>query len=143
MTNTMTRLVRDVMTDNPICLTPDATLCEAAERMAESDIGDVLIVDDDGLRGILTDRDIVIRGLARHLDPEESTVEEILSDEVITIEPGDTIERAITLMRENALRRLPVCDGDEPIGMVSIGDLAQTRDPRSALADISSARPSR
>lgn len=143
MTSIGTNTVREMMTDNPICLDPHTTLCEAAEMMAERDIGDILVVDDGGLLGILTDRDIVIRALARHLDPEQTTVSEILSGNMITLTPDDSIEHAIELMRDHALRRLPVCSGGEAIGIISIGDLAQIRDPHSALADISTAEPTR
>lgn len=141
MAGTMTNTVRDVMSGDPVCLDPHTTLCEAAERMAERDIGDILIIDDAGLQGIVTDRDMVIRALARHLDPETTTISEIVSGNIVTIEPDDSIDRAVELMRRHAVRRLPVCSAGEPIGIVSIGDLAQTRDPRSALADISTAAP--
>jgi CBS domain-containing protein len=139
----VTNTVRDVMTGDPVCLDTDATLTEAAECMADRDIGDVLILDGDTLVGIVTDRDIVVRALARHLDPEQSTVSQILSGDVISVTPDDSIDHAVELMRERAIRRLPVCMGSEPIGVVSIGDLAETRDPSSALADISTAQPNR
>jgi CBS domain-containing protein len=131
------------MTGDPVCLDARATLCEAAERMAERDIGDILVLDGDDLIGIVTDRDIVVRALARHLNPEQATVSEILSGDIVTIAPDDTIDRAVELMRERAVRRLPVCSGGEPIGVLSIGDLAGARDPNSALADISTAQPNR
>lgn len=139
----MPNTVREVMTGDPVCLDTHATLCEAAEQMAERDIGDVLVLDGDNLVGIVTDRDIVVRALARHLDPEEATVSEILSGDIVSITADDSIDHAIELMRERALRRLPVCDGNEPIGVLSIGDLAEARDPSSALADISTAQPNR
>jgi CBS domain-containing protein len=139
----MANIVRDVMSGDPVCLDPGTSLCEAAERMAERDIGNVLVVDDGGLRGIVTDRDIVVRALAQHRDPEQTTIGEILSGDVVTVEVGDSIEYAVDLMRERALRRLPVCADGEPIGIISIGDLAETRDPASALADISTAPANR
>ena len=139
----MANTVRDVMSGDPVCLAPQTTLTEAAERMAERDIGDVLIVDDSGLCGIVTDRDIVVRALARHLDPEQATIGEICSGELVTVEVDDSIEQAVDLMRQRALRRLPVVSGGEPVGVVSIGDLAESRDPTSALADISTAMPNR
>lgn len=139
----MVNTVREIMTGDPVCLDPGASLCEAAERMAERNVGDVLVVSGGGLRGIVTDRDIVIRALARHLDPEQITIGDIISGDVATVEPDDSIEYAIDLMRERAVRRLPVCMGDEPIGVLSIGDLAESRDPSSALADISTAPPNR
>jgi CBS domain-containing protein len=139
----MTNTVRDVMSGDPVCLDPGTTLNEAAERMAERDIGAVLVVGDGNLRGIVTDRDIVVRALARHLDPERTPVDEILSGDVVTVELDDSIEQAVELMRERAIRRLPVTSGGEPVGILSLGDLAEQRDPTSALADISTAQPNR
>ena len=139
----MPNTVRELMTADPVCLDSQATISEAAQEMADRDIGDILVLDGDDLVGIVTDRDIVVRALARHLDPEQSTLSEILSGDMVTIAPDDSLDRAVQLMRTRALRRLPVCAGNEPIGMLSIGDLAEARDPNSALADISSARANR
>jgi CBS domain-containing protein len=110
--------------------------------MRGNDIGDVVVLKEKRLFGILTDRDIVVRALAAKSDPETTPVSEICSRELTTIEPTASVEEAVRFMREKAIRRLPVVDktGDV-IGIVSIGDLAVERDPRSALADISAAPP--
>ena len=134
--------VQDVMTPNPCAISPEASVMDAAEIMRECNIGDVIVLEGDWLFGILTDRDIVVRALAEGLEPETTPVGEICSRELTTIEPTATVKHAVQLMREKALRRLPVVDDSgHVIGIVSIGDVAVERDRRSALADISAAPP--
>ena len=135
----MAKTIRDVMTPDPVCLTETATVAEAARQMSDSDIGDVLIKDSRGLRGMVTDRDIVVRAIAAGRDPNTTTVSEILTADPICASPDDDVNTAVDLMRRHALRRLPVCEGDRLMGIVSIGDLAIEQDSRSALADISAA----
>ncbi|GAA2520040.1 CBS domain-containing protein [Pilimelia columellifera] len=134
--------VRDVMTTDPICLTPEASLAEAAQRMRDSDIGDVLVVEGNQLRGIVTDRDIAVRAVAAGRDPSATSVKEIASGQVKTISADEPVSNAVSMMRKHAVRRLAVCEGAKPVGVVSIGDLAQEQDRTSALADISAAPPS-
>jgi CBS domain-containing protein len=134
--------IRDVMTDSPCAVNVTASITVAARAMRENDIGDIIVLDGDRLYGILTDRDIVVRGLADDKDPRTTAVGEICSREVTTVEPTDSVGSAVRLMRERALRRLPVVDErGTVVGIVSLGDLAVERDPRSALADISAAPP--
>ena len=135
----MARLVREVMSTEPVCITSNTTLIDVATQMREYDIGDVLVTEHEKIMGVVTDRDIVIRALAGGRDPASTTAGEIASRELIMLAPEDSLDRAVDLMRENAVRRLPVCQDGRPIGMVSIGDLAIERDRHSALADISAA----
>src|SRR5690606_13998700 len=100
-----------------------------------------LVVHEGRLRGLVTDRDIVVRAVAAQRDMSGTTVADICSTNLVTVAPGEDAGEAVRLMRENAVRRVPVVDGDRPIGMVSIGDLAVQRDERSALADISAEPP--
>jgi CBS domain-containing protein len=138
----MEQSIRDVMTPNPSTISRSASILDAAQLMRGNNIGDVIVLEDDRLFGILTDRDIVVRGLAERLDPETIPVSEICSRDLTTIEPTASIEQAERLMREKAIRRLPVVDeSGHVMGIVSIGDVAVERDPRSALADISAAPP--
>jgi len=133
----MTKL-RDVMTPNPVVLPSDAGLDAAAREMKDADIGDVLVQDDDGtLCGIVTDRDLVVRGLA----DGRSNLGEVCSRGLYTLSPDADVEEAVTVMREAAIRRIAVVDGNRPVGVVSLGDLALEEDPGSALADISAAQP--
>ncbi|WP_327412394.1 CBS domain-containing protein [Streptomyces sp. NBC_01233] len=137
----MSKKVREIMTGTPVKVGKLSSLHEAARRMREDDIGDVLVMDDGHLAGLLTDRDLVVRAIADGMDPEQTTVSEICSKQMVTMGPDEDAERAVELMREHALRRLPVVEDDRPIGIVSLGDLAIDRDRHSALADISAAQP--
>lgn len=137
----MARTVRDVMTPNPACLTDDAPVAEAARVMRDKDIGDVLVLKDDRLCGIVTDRDLVVRLLAEGKDPANTPLRDVCSREVASVESSEDSDSAARRMRDQAVRRLPVVDGGKPVGIVSIGDLAVEKDPRSALADISAASP--
>ena len=105
--------------------------------MKESDIGDVLVSDDGKLCGVVTDRDIVVRGLAE--GRASARLGDICSRELVTVPPDGEVDEAARLMSEHALRRLPVTDHGRPVGMVSIGDLAVEMDRDSVLADISAA----
>lgn len=135
----MARTVRDVMTENLVTLPRTAPLADAARQMKAADIGDVIVMSNGDMCGVVTDRDIVVRAIAEDKDPQSTTLEEICSHEVVTVTPDDSVEQAAQLMRERAVRRLPVVEGGKPIGIVSIGDLAIERDETSPLADISAA----
>jgi CBS domain-containing protein len=136
-----TQLVRDIMTTSVVGLAAGATLVEAARDMRVFDIGDILVVDGDRVVGIVTDRDIVIRAIAADRDPAQTTVGEIASPDPIVIEPNQPAAEAVQMMRDHALRRLPVCEDGHLVGVLSLGNLATERDPESALADISAAPP--
>jgi CBS domain-containing protein len=102
-------------------------------------VGDVIVLDGAAICGVVTDRDIVTRAVAEDRDPKETTLGEICSRDLVTIDATATVDDAITLMREHAIRRLPVTKAEKPVGVVSIGDLAMLRDPGSVLAAISAA----
>ncbi|MFP5225510.1 MAG: CBS domain-containing protein [Actinomycetota bacterium] len=131
--------IRDLMTSSPIMLEARTSLSEAARRMREEDIGDVLVLRDGVFRGIVTDRDIAIRCVAEGRDPDQTSLGDICTQDVVTIEPDADTTKAKRLMAESAVRRLPVVEGKRPIGIISLGDLAIQNDPASVLADISSA----
>ena len=133
----MGQQVKDVMTTGPITLDRDASLAEAARVMRDRGIGDVIVVEGDDAEGIVTDRDIVIRGVAEGADPNTTRLGQVVSGDLTSVAPDDPVDRAIELMRENAVRRLPVLEGGKPVGVVSLGDLANQRDAGPALADIS------
>ena len=137
----MTRTIRDVMTTQPRTLTTDVPVIEAAKVMRDEDIGDILVTDDGQLRGILTDRDIVVRVLAEGLDPTQTPVGDVCSEDLVTVTPDDGVDHVIRLMRTRSLRRVPIVEGGKCVGIVSLGDLAVEEDPDSALADISAAPP--
>ncbi|MEH1125214.1 CBS domain-containing protein [Micromonospora sp. CPCC 206061] len=136
----MTQTVRDVMTPGPVTVAPDATLIDAAQQMRDKDIGDVLVVDLDGhLRGIVTDRDIVVRALADGREARVTMVGDVCSPDPVSVAPDDDVERAVDMMRGKAVRRLPVVENGRLVGVVSLGDMAIERDPQSALGQISAA----
>jgi CBS domain-containing protein len=137
----MAQKVREVMTSHPVTLSSDASLIEAAKRMRDNDIGDVLIVEADGrLRGIVTDRDMVVRGLADERDARSTTIGDVCSPDLVAVGADEDADRAVQLMRERAVRRIPVVDGGQLVGVISLGDMAIERDPRSVLAQISAAQ---
>lgn len=137
----MAQRIRNVMTTDPTTLPQDATVADAARRMRDEDIGDVLVVRDGELSAILTDRDIAVRVVAEDRVPSETRLNEVASKDIATLSPDDTIADAVRIMRSRALRRVPVVEDGRPVGIVSIGDLAVDRDTGSALADISAAEP--
>ncbi|GHA85310.1 MULTISPECIES: CBS domain-containing protein [Streptomyces] len=141
----MTRRVRDVMHPGAVAVEPMTTLESAARVMREQNVGDVLVSYDCDLFGVLTDRDIVVRAVAGGSDPHTTTAGQVCTrPPVVTLSLDDTTDHAAELMRQYAVRRLPVVEhGGCPVGMVSLGDLATTDDPHSALADISKADPNR
>jgi CBS domain-containing protein len=133
--------VKDVMTTNVVYLPSATTLAEAARTMREQDIGDVVVADDQTLTGLVTDRDIVVRAVAERCDPSSTTIGEIVSRDLVTVRPEDTVHSAALLMRDHAIRRILVCDDRGLVGIVSIGDLAEQIDPESVLGGISQAEP--
>ncbi|MDQ3963535.1 MAG: CBS domain-containing protein [Actinomycetota bacterium] len=136
----MGQTLKEVMTHDPVSLSASAPVTEAAQAMRDSDIGDVIVLDDGNqICGIVTDRDIAVQVVADNRDAATTKLGEICSREVATLAPESSIGEAVKLMSERAIRRIPVVDGGRPVGIVSLGDLAVTRDPESALADISAA----
>lgn len=134
--------VSDVMTTDVETVQLDSSLEEVASIMKIENVGAVPVVDEnDELIGIITDRDIVVRCVADGRDPAETQVHEVLSHELETIEPDVDIDEAAQLMADRQIRRLPVCQDGELVGMLSIGDLAvkapRTQPSAEALRDIS------
>jgi CBS domain-containing protein len=137
----MPQHVSDIMTAAPVTVEPQASVREVARIMRDENLGAVLVTDDDRLRGLVTDRDLVVRSLAEGGDPERTSVADAISGDLITLTPEDDLDHAAEQMREHAVRRIPVVEDGRPVGIVALGDLAMERDPESALGDISVARP--
>jgi CBS domain-containing protein len=136
----MTQAIREVMTKNPVTLGATESAAKAATAMKEADTGAIVVTEDGGaIRGIVTDRDIVVRAVAEGRDPDSVQVGEICSGEVTTLRPDQPVEEAIRVMRDKSVRRIPVTEDATVVGIVSIGDLAIERDEDSALAEISAA----
>ena len=137
----MAQQIRELMTPNPVALPGTASVHEAARAMRDADIGDVIVIENNQACGIVTDRDIVVRTVAEAQDPATTTLADLCSHALVTVTPTDSVEQAVRLMRTHAIRRLPVVEGGQPVGIVSLGDLAVERDPGSALGEISGAPP--
>jgi CBS domain-containing protein len=139
----MAQMIREVMSSRPVTLEDSASVFDAARAMRDEDIGVVIVVNHGSIRGVLTDRDVVVRAVAEGRDPKSIKVGEIVSEDVATVTPDEPVDKVVSLMRQKAIRRVPVVDGGRPVGVVSLGDLAVERDSKSALADISAAEPNR
>ena len=137
----MAKTLQDVMSTTPITLPATASVAQAAMRMRDDDIGDVIVMDGGRVFGILTDRDVVVRAVAEGRDPASTTIRDVCSTDLVTLSPDDDVKRAIDLMKQKAIRRIPVCQDGNPVGIVSIGDLAIESTGEKALADISAAKP--
>ena len=137
----MSQKVREVMTRDPLMVDINETLTRAAQQMRDADVGALIVTHTDDVRGVVTDRDITVRGVAEQLDPSSARLADIVTHDLVAVSPDDDVETAVELMRTHAVRRLPVLDGEQPVGMVSLGDLAMERDRDSALAQISAEEP--
>lgn len=124
----------------PVKVSTTTTVLDTARQMRSEDIGVVIVEEDGQPYGIVTDRDIAIRGVAQGLNPETTPIASICSKELATVTPNDEVDTAVELMREKALRRVLVVDAERrALGIVSLGDLAIARDAGSVLGQISSA----
>ncbi|MDO0929036.1 CBS domain-containing protein [Streptomyces sp. TG1A-8] len=136
----MTQHVRDIMTSRLVTVEPQTPVTSVAQRMRDENIGVVLVTESDELRGLVSDRDLVVRALAEGGDQDHRSVASACSDDLVTVAPEDDLDSAVRLMREHSVRRLPVVDHGHPVGIVSLGDVAMERDAESALGDISAAK---
>jgi signal-transduction protein with cAMP-binding, CBS, and nucleotidyltransferase domain len=132
----MAAKVRDVMTPGPIGVDYYQSIGEAARTMRDWGVGAVLVVRDESLYGLITDRDLVIRAVAEARAADEP-VGPLSSGSLVGVNADADVDEAARLMREHAVRRLPVIEYGQVAGMVSMGDLALRDDPASALAELS------
>ncbi|MGH2994496.1 MAG: CBS domain-containing protein [Solirubrobacterales bacterium] len=135
---------RVVMTQDAQCIGENETIIDAAKKMAELDVGALPICgEDDRLKGMLTDRDIVTKVLAQGGDPSSTKAGELGEGKPVTIGADDSVEEAIETMKQHKVRRLPVIDGHRLIGIVSQGDLAKNVDEEKVgdLVEVISAAP--
>jgi CBS domain-containing protein len=137
----MATKMRDIMSPAPVSMAATEPVSAAARAMKEHGIGTVLVLTDGTLSGLLTDRDITVRVLAENRDPLTTRVGDICSTDLAVLGPDDDVEQAARLVRERAVRRIPVVQDGIPVGVVSIGDLALEKDRESALSHGSAAPP--
>ena len=135
------RPVSSVMTAVPVTLQESDKLTTAARTMRDNSIGAVMVTRDRRLSGLLTDRDIVTRVLAAGSDPAQVAVGEVCTRDLVTVRPGDDLSVAVQVMREHAVRRVPVVEDGRPAGLVSIGDLAVQDGQEFSLGDIFAVLP--
>jgi CBS domain-containing protein len=122
----MAKKARDIMTPDAQCVGENDTVLDAAKRLAELGVGAMPICgEDDRLKGMLTDRDIVVKVLAQGKDPSSTTAGELGDGKPVTIGADDSATDALRTMAEHQVRRLPVIDGHDLIGMVSQADVAR------------------
>ena len=123
----------DIMSKDVTVIREDETVREAAERLAKDDIGVLPICDEQKqIRGVLTDRDIVVHVVARGMDPATTRARDMEQGELITLRPDDSIQHACDLMAQYKVRRLPVVDNGRIVGMVSQADVAKSVSPEQA-----------
>ncbi len=121
--------VKDIMTDPAIVIAENASTYEAAKLMREHNIGSVPVVNvEEHLVGIVTDRDIVVRNMARGLDPKSHSVNEIMTTDVSCVTPETEIDEAAEIMANDKIRRLPVVEDERVVGFVALGDISACRD---------------
>ena len=122
----MAKSVRDAMTENPRSIGASASVVEAARLMRDEHIGSLPITDDEELVGMITDRDITTRVVAEAADPKMTSVGDVVSRDLISIEPDEDLEEAVQLMASHQVRRLPVVENGRLVGIVAQADVALT-----------------
>ena len=123
------KTARDVMTGGADCVSENDTIADAAKRLAELNVGAMPICgEDDRLKGMLTDRDIVLKVIAAGKDPNSTKAGELGEGKPVTIGADDSVDEALRTMTEHKVRRLPVIDGHDLVGIVSQADLARSID---------------
>ena len=127
------KTARDIMTPECTCVGEDDTVLDAAKRLAELGVGAMPICgSDDRLKGMITDRDIVVKCVAEGGDPSTTKVADLAEGKPVTIGADDSVEEALHTMTEHGVRRLPVIDGHDLVGMLSQADLARSLPDESA-----------
>ncbi len=127
---------RDIMTSGADHLEGTATVMEAVQKLASEDYGALPICTDGKLKGMITDRDVVVKVLAAGMDPNTTKVIDLVQGEVVTIGADDSVEEAARTMADHQVRRLPVIDGDKLVGMVAQADLARSTDDKTTATTV-------
>jgi CBS domain-containing protein len=117
--------IKEVMTANPTTCSRQDSVADAAKVMAQKDVGPVPIVDGDRLIGLVTDRDIVVRVVAEGKDPQQTKLGDIASSDLVTVSPDEDLDRALQLLAQHQVRRLPVVEGERLVGLVAQADVAR------------------
>jgi predicted transcriptional regulator len=131
----MMQTVKDIMTSNVEYCTPLDNVYEVAVKMKDLNVGAIPIVEDQRLIGMITDRDLVVRGIAEK-HPGSNQVTNVMSDQIISIDPNASVEEAAHMMAKHQIRRLPVVDNGKLVGMVSLGDLSTNYTTGDEAGDV-------
>lgn len=133
--------VKDIMTKNVAYIKPDSTVTEAAKLMQQHNVGSIPVCDQNGVVGVVTDRDIVVRNVITGTDPNVTPVSNIMTTKIATVSSDTDIAAVGDIMSQNQIRRIPVVDNSTLVGIVALGDLAVDRrfdvEASVALTDIS------
>lgn len=140
--------VKDIMTKNVAYINPDSSVTEAAQLMQKHNVGSIPVCDKNGVVGLVTDRDIVVRNVAHGTDPHSTPVKSVMTTQVTTVSPEMDIGQVSGIMSKNQIRRIPAVDNNMLVGIVALGDLATDSrfdtEASGALSDISEpAKPSK
>jgi CBS domain-containing protein len=133
----MPKTARDVMSPNAECVGENETLLDAAKKMADRGFGSMPICGEDNrLKGVLTDRDIVVKALAQGKDPSSTRAGELGEGKPVTIGADDSLQEALKTMSQHKVRRLPVIDGHDLVGIVALADIARELEDDASKGDL-------
>lgn len=129
--------IEDLARSDVVTADLDTSIADLAATLDERDVGSIVITEGDTPVGIVTDRDLTVRILATGTDPDDQTAEDVMSDDLLTVERTAGFYEATDLMSDNGIRRLPVTDGDELVGIITADDLTELlADEEQQLADV-------
>jgi len=137
----MAQTVREVMTKDPVSMSSDASVMDAAKAMSDMRIGAVVVMEKDKPCGIVTDRDITVRAVATGSDPAKTKLADICSHDIAAVRPDQTVDDAVQMMKSHDVKRVLVMDDSKIEGIVSLGDLSRLGKDQDVQEDISRAEP--
>ncbi|MEF8814719.1 MAG: CBS domain-containing protein [Halovenus sp.] len=129
--------IEDLARSDAVTAAPETPVAELAATLDEENVGSVVITNDESPVGIVTDRDLTVRVLGKGIDPADQTAEDVMTDELRTAEPDAGFYDAATLMADHGIRRLPICEGDTLVGIITADDITELlADEQQQLGDI-------
>jgi CBS domain-containing protein len=129
--------IEDLARSDTVTAAPETPVTDLAVTMAQENVGSVVIANDETPVGIVTDRDLTVRVLGEAVDPTDHTAEDVMTSDPRTVEPGAGFYEAASMMAEDGIRRLPVCEGDTLVGIITADDLTELlADEQQHLGDI-------
>lgn len=140
----MTMKVKDIMTKSVAYVNPSSTVIDAAKLMQQHNVGSIPVCDQGGIVGIVTDRDIIVRNVASGKNPQQTAVRDVMTQNVLTVNPEMEMDEVTKIMASSKIRRVPVVDHNNLVGIVALGDVAIDAKYDTEVADtlIEISRPS-